>query len=98
MNPVIAGAIIAAAIVSATQVLAADGAAVYSANCAVCHNSLSPKLGDKAAWAPRIGQGEDAMVASVIQGKGMMRPRAGKPSLSDDEIKAAVDYIESKSK
>jgi cytochrome c5 len=59
---------------------------------------LDPKLGDKAAWAPRIKQGEDALVASVVHGKGAMAPRAGKPALSDDDIKAAVEYIESKAK
>jgi cytochrome c5 len=77
---------------------AADGAAVYSADCAVCHTNLSPKLGDKSAWAPRLARGEDALVASVIAGKGFMKPRAGKPSLSDADIKAAVEYIESRSK
>jgi cytochrome c5 len=72
---------------------AADGQAVFDQNCAACHKMLSPKFGDKAAWAPRIKLGADALVASVIKGKGGMPPRAGKPGLSDDDIKAAVEYV-----
>jgi len=76
---------------------AADGQAVFNQNCGTCHNAISPKLGDKAAWAPRIKLGTDVLVVNVIKGKGMMPPRAGKPALSDADIKAAVGYIESKS-
>jgi cytochrome c5 len=47
--------------------------------------------------APRIKQGTDALVANVIQGKGAMPARAAKLNLSDDGIKAATEYIESKS-
>lgn len=72
---------------------AASGKDVYAQACAVCHASLPPKLGDKAAWKPRLGQGTDALVASVIKGKGTMPPRGGKPSLSDADIKAAVEYM-----
>jgi cytochrome c5 len=86
-------------VVPATQVLAAsDGQDVYTKNCAVCHNNLKPKIGDKAVWEPLIKNGEDALVAAVIKGKGTMPPRGGKPALTDDEIKAAVQYIENKSK
>jgi cytochrome c5 len=70
------------------------GQQVYAENCALCHNNLDPKLGDKPAWEPRIKQGSDVLVAAVINGKGAMPPRAGKPALSDDDIKAAVEYIE----
>jgi cytochrome c5 len=86
-------------LLSVTEVLAApDGQDVYNKNCSVCHNNLKPKLGDKAAWEAAMKQGEDAMVAAVIKGKGTMQPRGGKPALTDDEIRAAVQYIESKSK
>ena len=37
----------------------------------------APKLGDKAAWAPRAATGKDALLASVIKGKGAMPPKAG---------------------
>ena len=79
-----------------TGALAADGKAVYDKTCAACHASgvaNAPKFGDKAAWAPRIATGKDALVAAVIKGKGAMPPKAGAANLSDDDIKAAVDYM-----
>lgn len=75
---------------------AADGKAVYDKVCTVCHASgvaNAPKLGDKAAWAPRIATGRDALVASVIKGKGAMPPKGGAGDLKDDDVKAAVDYL-----
>ena len=74
--------------------MAADGKAVYDKTCVACHASgvaNAPKFGDKAAWAPRAATGRDALVASVVKGKGAMPPKAGAASLKDDEIKAAVD-------
>jgi cytochrome c5 len=53
----------------------------------------APKAGDKAAWAPRIATGIDAMTASVIKGKGAMPPRGGAGNASDADIKAAVEYL-----
>jgi nitrate/TMAO reductase-like tetraheme cytochrome c subunit len=80
------------------QAVSARGQEIYSENCALCHNNMEPKLGNKTAWEPRISQGEDALIASAIHGKGAMPARGGKPALSDDDIKAAVEYIESKAK
>ena len=74
----------------------ADGAATYKQACAACHAvgaAGAPKLEDKAAWKPRIAQGNDALYASVINGKGAMPPKAGRADLSDEVIKAAVDYM-----
>jgi len=76
----------------------ADGKSVYDQNCAACHSAMAPKTGDKAAWAPLIKQGSDALTQSVIKGKGMMPPKGGHPTLSDTDIKAAVEYMISKSK
>ncbi|MBL8332043.1 MAG: cytochrome c5 family protein [Rubrivivax sp.] len=73
-----------------------DGKAVYDKACVACHASgvaNAPKLGDKAAWAPRVGAGKDALVATVIKGKGAMPPKGGASNLKDDEIKAAVEYM-----
>jgi cytochrome c5 len=53
----------------------------------------APKTGDKAAWAPRLKTGKDALYASVIKGKGAMPPKGGNASLADADIKAAVDYL-----
>lgn len=80
---------------------AADGKAVYEKTCFVCHASgvaNAPKLGDKAAWAPRVATGKDALVKSVLTGKGAMPPKAGNGELSEDEIKAAVDFMLSAAK
>lgn len=80
---------------------AADGKAVYDKVCFACHAQSvagSPKLGDSAAWAPRVKQGMDALVQSVMKGKGAMPPKAGNPALSDAEIRAAVDFMVSQSK
>jgi cytochrome c5 len=75
---------------------AADGTTVYNQACAMCHVpglANAPKFGDKAAWAPRIATGRDAMLASAIKGKGAMPPKAGNPKLSDEEIGAALDHM-----
>jgi cytochrome c5 len=80
---------------------AADGKAVYDKVCVACHMQSvagSPKIGDKAAWAPRIKQGMDTLVQSVIKGKGAMPPKAGNPSLSEAEIRAAVEFLVSQAK
>ena len=79
-----------------TTAHANDGKAVYDRTCVACHASgvaNAPKFGDKAAWAPRAATGRDALVASVIKGKGAMPPKAGAADLKDDDIKAAVEYM-----
>ncbi len=97
MKRVLYGFVAAAALLAAGGAQAEDGQAVYNQNCAACHNNLEPKIGNKTAWAPLIKQGTDTLVAAVIKGKGAMPARAGKPNLADADIKAAVEYIESKS-
>jgi cytochrome c5 len=78
------------------QAAAADGDAVFKQNCAMCHVpglANSPKLGDKAAWAPRIALGRDALLKAALNGKGAMPPRAGNPNLSDEEVAAGLDHM-----
>lgn len=73
-----------------------DGPTVYNSVCGACHNTGvagAPKIDAKAEWAPRLGQGEAALLASVINGKGAMPPKGGATALSDDEIKGALDHI-----
>ena len=80
----------------AAPALAADGKAVYDTVCYKCHRSGTddaPKTGNKAEWAPRLTQGTAALYRSVVDGKGAMDPRAGKPELSDEELRASVDYL-----
>ena len=87
---------VTAVLMTAGQVSAADGKAVYDKSCAGCHAAMAPKMGDKAAFAPLIKQGADAVAAVVIKGKGAMPPKGG--AASDADAKAAVDYMFSKSK
>jgi cytochrome c5 len=78
-----------------------DPKKVYDTVCTACHAQSvagSPKLGDKAAWAPRIKTGVDAMVKSVVSGKGAMPPKGGRADLSEADIKGVVDYMVSQSK
>nr|CAA6821472.1 MAG: Cytochrome c class I [uncultured Thiotrichaceae bacterium] len=73
-----------------------NGEKIYRGLCFSCHDAgiaNSPKLGDKAIWAPRIEAGVEAMYANSINGKGIMPAKGGNPALSDDEIKAAVDWM-----
>jgi len=79
----------------------ADGKKVYDTACMACHMTGAagaPKRGDNAAWAPRIKVGNDALYASAIKGKGAMPAKGGNASLSDAEVKAAVDFIVAGSK
>jgi cytochrome c5 len=74
--------------------------ALYTQSCAMCHVAGlagAPKLGDKAAWAPRLAQGVDGLTASVIKGKGAMPPRGGSQG-SDADLKAVVTYMVNASK
>ena len=73
----------------------AGGEEVYKAQCGTCHEAGvagAPKLGDKAAWAPRIAEGMDAMMKIAINGKGAMPPR-GASTATDDELRAAIQYM-----
>ncbi len=75
------------------------GQGVYNRTCAMCHTAGvagAPKPGDKEDWAPRIAQGIEVLYAHSIDGftgeKGFMPARGG-ASISDDEVKAAVDFM-----
>lgn len=75
------------------------GKALYTATCAACHGAGiagAPKFGDKAAWAPRLKQGENVLYEHAIkgfQGKSGMMPPKGGSTASDDDVKAAVNYM-----
>lgn len=83
---------------AAVQVAAANpgaGEALYKQACVACHAAGvagSPKFGDKAAWAPRIQTGIDALTISAIKGKGAMPPKGGSAA-SDADIHSAVVYM-----
>jgi cytochrome c5 len=94
---------IASLVAAGNAAAQAKGDEIYKKSCAVCHDggiAGAPKLGDKAGWAPRIKQGKDALYAIAIKGKpgtGMVA-KGGNSSLSDAEVKAAVDFMIDKSK
>jgi cytochrome c5 len=72
------------------------GKSVYDSVCHVCHTpgiAGAPKTGDKAAWAPRLKTGMEALYTSSIKGKNAMPPKGGNLSLADADVKAAVDYM-----
>lgn len=73
----------------------------YAASCGFCHDSGAagaPKIGAKAAWAPRIAKGQDTLVRNAINGIGAMPAKGMCPSCSDEEIKGAVEYLINQSK
>ena len=73
-----------------------SGNRVVDAQCGKCHAKGiggAPKIGDRAAWAPRLKQGVDALVLSAIRGHGGMPPRGDQADLTDGEIKKAITYM-----
>lgn len=83
-------------LLAAPGVIAAEGKAVYAQTCAACHATGvadAPRLGDKTAWAVRLKNGQQALLASALKGKGVMPAKGGNASLSDGDVKAAVDYM-----
>jgi cytochrome c5 len=76
-----------------------DGEAVYIKNCRKCHGTNlmgAPKAGDAEAWKPRLAKGREALYKSAINGfrdKSIMPARGDNKNLSDDDVKAAVDYM-----
>jgi len=72
------------------------GIAVYNRACVACHRTgvaNAPKLGDRAVWAPRMAQGIDRLLATSIAGRGAMPPRGTCADCSDDDLKAAIEYM-----
>ena len=81
------------------------GKSVFGKTCAMCHAAGvagAPKPGDKADWGPRIAQGQELLYKHALEGftgaKGMMPARGGGSTLSDDEVKAAVDFMVAQSR
>ena len=85
--------------------LTRDGAQVYDQSCAACHASGiagAPKLGDQVQWKTRLAKGTTVLYKNALNGisssTGVMPAKGGNASLSDTEVKAAVDYIVAKTK
>ena len=78
-----------------------SGDAVYNGSCMACHGTGAggaPKMGDKAAWAPRISQGIDTLLKHAVGGFNAMPPKGLCMTCSDDEIKGAIEYMVKNSK
>ena len=83
----------------------ADGKSTYETVCSVCHGAGlagAPKVGDKAAWAPRIAQGLETLDKHALEGfqgkSGMMPAKGGRLDLSDELVKATVAHMVSQSR
>lgn len=77
-----------------------SGPQVYNEACLMCHGSGiggAPMLSDAAAWEARIAQGTDVLYQHAIEGftgnAGFMPAKGARMDLSDDEVRAAVDYM-----
>ncbi|MFT5082612.1 MAG: cytochrome c5 [Lentisphaeria bacterium] len=73
-----------------------SGATVYETKCALCHGSGAagaPKIGDSAAWAPRVAKGMDALYSGAINGINGMPAKGLCFDCSDEEMNAAVDHM-----
>jgi len=73
-----------------------SGEEIYNSSCVSCHGTGAagaPKLGDAAAWAPRIAAGMDALLANAINGLNAMPPKGLCMACSDDEMQGAVEYM-----
>lgn len=80
---------------------ARSGETIVTTVCAACHGSGAmgaPKIGDKAAWAPRIAQGEKVLIQAATNGIRAMPPKGTCADCSDAELKGAVEYLMSKAK
>nr|VFJ50687.1 MAG: Cytochrome c5 [Candidatus Kentron sp. DK]VFJ52207.1 MAG: Cytochrome c5 [Candidatus Kentron sp. DK] len=92
------GAVFLTVAVACTRTTA--GQLLYDQQCSACHArgvAGAPIPGNKDAWARRIAKGIEALYASALNGLNTMPPRGGKVGATDEEIKAAVDYMVSRS-
>ena len=91
MKIAIIGIAVTAALLNIAAATAADGKAVFEKSCKGCHTAMSPKFGDKAAWAPLVKKGAGELTASVMKGKAPMPAKGG--AASEADVSAAVAYM-----
>ncbi|HEY8068590.1 MAG TPA: c-type cytochrome [Burkholderiales bacterium] len=76
------------------------GEEIVKAICGACHltgAAGAPKIGDKAAWGPRIKEGFNHLLATAIKGEKAMPPRGGAADLTDFELSRAIVYMANQS-
>ncbi len=103
MKSFLSGLLGVLSLVTAGSIFAATADETYKSACGACHDAGlagAPKLGDKAAWAPRVKQGKEALYKIALLGKPgtTMMPKGGVAKLSDAEVKAVVDLMLAKIK
>ena len=90
---------------AAGEVQLTDGKSVFESACVACHGSGiagAPRIGDKAAWAPRIAQGIPTLEKHALGGfqgaSGMMPAKGGRMDLTDDAVRLAVEHMVAQSR
>lgn len=88
---------VAAVATAATTTPAADGKATYDMVCMACHTTgaaNAPRLGDKAAWEPRLAKGIELLTDHALHGfNNVMPAKGGRADLSDETVIAAMHYM-----
>jgi cytochrome c5 len=80
---------------------ATSGKDIWKGTCQVCHAAGllgAPKIGDKAAWAPRIAKGMEVLKDHALHGFSEMPPKGGNDALSDEDVVKALEYMVGQSK
>lgn len=90
----------AAPVVAATPAAARTPDDIYTGVCGACHMTGAagaPKVGEVAAWAPRIAQGKETLYKHALGGFNMMPAKGTCADCSEEDIKGVVDLMVSKS-
>lgn len=92
----IAVAVGCSVVVAMPVAFAQDAQRVYELYCAMCHaNDMmgAPRYGEKAEWRDRLAQGNNVLVEHAINGFKKMPPKGGNAGLTDDDVRAATEYL-----
>lgn len=68
----------------------------FNSACTFCHSTGAagaPKVGDKAAWAPRLEKGMETLVKNSKSGIGGMPPMGMCTTCTDEDFKALIEYM-----
>ncbi len=78
-----------------------SGKEIWEGTCSACHQAGllgAPKIGDKAAWAPRIAKGMATLKDHALHGFNQMPAHGGNSALTDAEVVGALEYMVNQSK